>query len=331
MFLESEVLTRELQIHSLVAIAELGAPPVGGLLFAKLGREGLLAASMVVLAVDLVMRLLLIEKKVASAYLASHEQVSKDSQEETDGPQSERAYNSDQTENEALLPQKKADNTRSNQPTRVLPIVYCLTTKRLLVALGLGFVQALIIGTYDATLAIEAAAQFGFSSLETGFLFLAIGLPSLLFAPLGGWAVDRYGIRVVATTGFAVYAPFLALLRLSSPVLSDRYQNIALFCLILAMNGVCLSVVGTAGIVEANNVVENFVRVDPSFFGPNGAYGQLFGLTTFAFNAGLTVGPLCSGPLRESFGYGNMYAMVALMAASAAILSSAYLGERYED
>jgi hypothetical protein len=128
---------------------------------------------MVVLAVDLVMRLLLIEKKVASAYLASNEQISKDSQEETHGPQSERAYNSEQTENEALLPQKKADTTRSSQPTRVLPIVHCLTTKRLLVALGLGFVQALIIGTYDATLAIliEAAAQFGFSSLETGFLF----------------------------------------------------------------------------------------------------------------------------------------------------------------
>jgi predicted MFS family arabinose efflux permease len=67
------------------------------------------------------------------------------------------------------------------------------------------------------------------------------------------------------------------------------------------------------------------------FFGPNGAYGQLFGLTTFAFNAGFTVGPLCSGPLGESFGYGNMYAMVALMAASAAILSAAYLGERDQD
>jgi hypothetical protein len=326
--LTSDLLTSDLQIHSLVAIAELGAPPLGGLLFAKAGREGLLVASVVVLVVDFVMRLLLIEKKVAGAYLASEEQISRDLQEETDGVQGERARNSEPTEEEALLPQKKADTTRSNQPTRILPIVYCLSTKRLLVALGLGFVQALIIGTYDATLAIEAAAQFGFSSLETGFLFLAVGLPSLSFAPLGGWAVDKYGTRVVATTGFALYAPCLALLRLSSQGLPDRNQNIALFSLILALNGICLSVVGTAGIVEANSVIDKFVRADPSFFGPNGAYGQLFGLTTFAFNAGLTLGPLCSGTLRESFGYGNMYAMVALRAATAAILSFAYLGER---
>jgi Major Facilitator Superfamily len=315
----------------LVAIAELGAPPFGGLLFAKAGRERLLAAGMVVLAVDFVMRLLLVEKKVASAYIASEERISKDSREETDGPEGERAYDSEPTEDEALLPQKKADTTRSNKPIRILPILYCLATKRLLlVALGLGLVQALIIGTYDATLAIEAATQFGFSSMETGFLFLAIGLPSLLFAPLGGWAVDKYGTRVVATTGFGLYAPFLALLRLSSQGLPDRNQNIALFSLILAMNGGCLSVVGTAGIVEANNVIDTFVRADPSFFGANGAYGQLFGLTTFAFNAGLTLGPLCSGPLRESFGYGNMYAMVELIAATAAILSFAYLGERDE-
>jgi hypothetical protein len=134
----------------------------------------------------------------------------------------------------------------------------------------------------------------------------------------------------VASIGFGFYTPCLALFRLSGQKLLDRYQNTALFGLILGLNGICLFVVGTAGIVEAKNVVDKFVKADLAFFGPNGPYGQLFSLTTFLFNAGLTVGPLFSGPLRESFGYGNMYGMVALISAIAAILSFGYLGERGE-
>jgi nitrate/nitrite transporter NarK len=194
----------------------------------------------------------------------------------------------------------------------------------------LGFVQALIIGTYDATLAIEAATEFGFSSLETGFLFLAIGLPGLFLTPLGDWAIDRYGTRLVATVGFGFYAPCLALLRLSGEKLLNRRQTIALFCLILALNGIYLSVVGTAGIFESKNVIEKNFKAYPGLFGPNGPHGQLFGLTTFVFNAGLTFGPLFSGPLRGSIGYGNMYAMVALISATAAVLSFAYIGDRGE-
>jgi hypothetical protein len=96
--------------------------------------------------------------------------------------QSEPLCDNESTEEEVLLPPKKPHVTTSSKATRILPIVSCLSEKRLLVAPGLGIVQALIIATYDVTLAIEAAAQFDFSSLETGFLFLAIGR----LAPLGG-------------------------------------------------------------------------------------------------------------------------------------------------
>lgn len=321
-------LTCDSQIQSFVAIGELGAPPLGGVLFAKIGRERLLVVSMAVLAVDFLMRLFLIETKIAQIYRASEEDFSTGLQGEADELQSEPSGDNESPEEEVLLPPKKPDVGTSSKSTGTWPIVYCLTNKRLLFALGLGFVQALIIGTYDATLAIEAAAQFGFSSLETGFLFLAIGLPGLFIAPLGGWAVDRYGTPSVATIGFAFYAPCLALLRLPGPGLLDRYQIIAFFCLVLALNGICLSVVGPVGIVEANSVVDDFVKADPGFFGPNGPYGQLFGLTTFVFNAGLTLGPVVSGALSESLGYDIMYAVVALISAMAAALSSAYMGER---
>lgn len=140
----------------MAAIGELGAPPLGGVLFSKGGREELLAVSLAVLAVDFLMRLFLI-KKTARAYHASKEDFSECLPEEADEMQSEPQCEALATEEEALLP-KKPDVTKSRKAIRLLPIVYCLTKQRLLVALLLGFMQALIVGTYDATLTIDAAA-----------------------------------------------------------------------------------------------------------------------------------------------------------------------------
>jgi hypothetical protein len=57
-----------LQIHSFVAVGELAAPPLGGVLYDRTGYGGVLGISVTVLIIDLVMRLLLIEKKVGAAY-----------------------------------------------------------------------------------------------------------------------------------------------------------------------------------------------------------------------------------------------------------------------
>jgi hypothetical protein len=60
------------QIHSFIAVCELGAPVLGGILYEQAGDIGLFGASAGLLAVDFVMRMLVvIEKKVAAAYCAS--------------------------------------------------------------------------------------------------------------------------------------------------------------------------------------------------------------------------------------------------------------------
>jgi hypothetical protein len=77
-------LTCDPQIQSFVAVGELGAPPLGGVLFAKIGRQGLLVVSMAVLAVDFLMRLFLIETKIAQIYRAPEEDFSTGLQGEAD-------------------------------------------------------------------------------------------------------------------------------------------------------------------------------------------------------------------------------------------------------
>jgi MFS family permease len=262
------------------------------------------------------MRALLIETKITPSY-------------QTVGNfQRPMLDNHEPTEADALLQDQKPNPSSSSNTTRYLPILQCLHDSRLLAALFLTSVQALIIGTYDATLTTEAASLFAFTSLESGILFLCLGLPNLILAPLAGYAVDRFGTRPVAVTGFAFLAPSLALLRLPGHQLFARKENLILFYGILTLNGTWLSVASAPGIVAATRVVEEFVAKDPGAFGPKGAYGQLFGLNWLVFNLGLTVGALVGGGLRNAIGYGNMYALVAGITAITAVIACSYLGDR---
>lgn len=53
-------------------------------------------------------------------------------------------------------------------------------------------------------------------------------------------------------------------------------------------------------------------RANPLFFDKNRPYAQLYGFNSVYFCAGLPVGPLLSGALRDVIGYGNMNVMVAI-------------------
>jgi predicted MFS family arabinose efflux permease len=319
------------QIHSLVAISELSAPPLGGVLYDRTGFSGVLTASLAALFIDFCMRLLVIEKKVAKEYVSGRECLNQEEPEEQSNLRQEERNGSqtDVTEQDPLLSPRTSEPKPSSKPAyTTMPILYCCSNSRLVVALTLGFIQALIIGTYDATLAIEVSSEFGFSPLQVGGIFLLCGLPNLVLAPIVGHGVDRFGTRKMSTFGFAVYVPSLALLRLPAELPWTTEKRIGVFCAVLVLNGICLALVSTASVVEAQNVVEEYVTKSPDLFGPNGPYGQLFGLTTFVFNAGLTCGPLLSAPLRNLLGYGNMYAVVAALAATASTLSFLYIGTR---
>jgi MFS family permease len=122
-----------------------------------------------------------------------------------------------------LLP-ANYDLMNGNNTVRTLPIIPCLSNCRLLVVLVFGFVQVLIIGTYDAALTTEAAAELEFSSLETGILFPALGLPDLFLAPLAGRAVDEYGTKAVAVAGFGIFTSCLVLLRIPAESLHLNRQ-----------------------------------------------------------------------------------------------------------
>ena len=117
--------------------------------------------------------------------------------------------------------------------------------------------------------------------------------------------------------------PALILLRLARP---GGKTQIIIYCVLLALCGIGLGVIGSPSIVEASYVVSMYDKSNPDFFGANGPYAQLYGINSMVFSLGLTVGPLVSGSLRDAINYGNMNAVIAALCLITALLSFNYIG-----
>ncbi|KAK7935650.1 hypothetical protein PG985_001145 [Apiospora marii] len=309
-------------IFSILSIGPLIAPVVGGILYDKTGYAGVFGVGSAMLGIDFIMRLLLIEKKVAAKY---------DSSLADDGTNPRTDAASDEpTEEDTLLQRKQEEryeiHGEQNKLVRAVPVLYCLRNPRLLVAFVMAFVQAALLAAFDATIPMEALDLFGFSSLKAGLLFIALNIPCLIIGPVAGWAVDRFGTKPVAVTGFSYFVPVLLLLRLPPEQLVGRSGNIALYCALLALNGVGLAVIDSPSFVEASDVVQRYDKANPGFFGANGPYAQLYGFNSMFFCAGLTLGPIISGTLRDSIGYGNMNAVLAGATGFTAVVSYFVVG-----
>ena len=319
-------------IFGFISIGELAAPVLGGVIYRKAGYWGVFGLGLALIAVDFIMRLLLIEKKNAAKYADTKTPNGEPyTQQQDQEPESGDTNDQEQEEGESLplLKKEPLDSFKvpPNQPAaiRFFPLLYCLSDPRLLTALLLAFIQATLLSTFDATIPTVAESYFGYNSLSAGLLFIALVLPYLLLGPLAGWAVDAYGTKPAAVLGFSYLVPMLVLLRLVHP---GSKPQIIIYCALLALCGIGLAVIGSPSIVEASNVVQAYDRANEGFFGPGGPYAQLYGLNSMVFSAGLTLGPLLSGALKDSVGYGNMNAVVAALCALTAALSAAFVGGR---
>ena len=298
------------------------------MLYEKAGYSGVFGLGVGILAVDFIMRLLIIEKKVASRYdssVISNTDANAGNDQDSSDETADEAQSA--SESSSLLDKQEDDyyTVPPSQPSWLtkFPLLYCFKDPSLLTALLVALVQATLLATFDATVATEAQSLFDFDSLSAGLLFIPLGLGDLIFGPLSGWAVDRYGTKPAATIGYSVLIPILISLR---AVHAGGKDMIILYCALLTLCGIGLAIVGAPSIVEAGAVVQKYHKANPDFFGQNGPYAQLYGINSMVFSAGLTLGPLIAGGLRDAIGYGNMNAVVAGVCAVTAVVSWVYIG-----
>lgn len=89
-----------------------------------------------------------------------------------------------------------------------------LTTPALLAGLANTFGFSFILAAFDTTLPLFLRNTFGWGSMPVGLIFLGLQGPIIILGPLVGKMRDRFGCRVPTVLGWALVAPFLALLAL---------------------------------------------------------------------------------------------------------------------
>jgi len=293
--------------------------------------------ALALIGVDFIFRLLVIEKRVAQKYTTDSEhKLSKDesfvsSPSSPSSPSSTRS-----TLPKAPVPLKSLNFPALPDPAYILPrktswlqhrfpITSCLHDASLQSALLISFVQAVLLGAFDATVPLVASELYGFDSLKAGLLFLTLSVPDLLLGPVMGWLTDCYGTKLVACSGYTVLTAALALLRLARP---GGAHEITMYAALLGFAGIGLSIISSPGVVEAGKVVERYYHANRGLFGGRPPYAQLYGVDSMVYSAGLMVGPLLAGQLKVSIGYGNMNAVLAGLCFVTAVVSGLFTGSR---
>ncbi|KAF4985421.1 hypothetical protein FGRMN_11215 [Fusarium graminum] len=323
-------------IFGFVSIGTLLAPMLGGVLYEKGGLPGVVGLAFGFLFLDFTMRFLAIEIKIAQQYPQDQPQhnymsVSDDCQ----APLTTSTVEEEVSANESttLLRNRNASkNTYTISPNlpkvlQFIPIIPCLRAPRLIAALTIPFVQAVLLGSLDATVPLVAQEYYGFSSLYAGLAFLPIGIVNLIFGPLLGWCVDSFGTKRIAVMVYLYLVPVLICFRF---VKAGGASEIVVYETLLALVGIGVAGMGAPSVVEASKVVQKYQEANPDFFGEQGPYAQLYSLSFLFYSLGLTVGPELAGGLKQSIGYGNMNAVLAFICALTALVCFLFIGERPE-
>ena len=199
-------------------------PFLGGFVYAKTGYLGINLMMLGLTLMDILFRLVMIEKKHASQWLK----------------------NSKKTDEEArtTIVHKSSDSTCADvQPsTQVQPkraawrmpsIVILLRSPRLLAASYGVFVTCVVAASFDGILALFVKRTFGWHSTGAGLIFLTIAAPAAI-GPLAGWLSDRYGPRWLSACGLLLTSVLIILLRL---VHYNSTSQVILLCVLLTMIG----------------------------------------------------------------------------------------------
>ena len=174
-----------------------------------------------------------------------------------------------------------------------------LTSPRFIgVLISLFLLNSIACG-FDSSLTPFIRDNFNMRATHAAALFLALAVPMLL-APLSGWATDRYGPKLPIMIGLALGAPSLAMLASVSKGTSSPFLKLLV---LLAIVGLALALTLTPLRVEASLVIDCMEREVPGCFGVNGANGRAFGLMNMMSAAGVLVGPLYAGFVRVVAGW----------------------------
>ena len=290
-----------------MSIGPIVGPLLGGVIYAHGGYYAVFGLMFAMLGIDAVLRLVMIEKRVAQKWLEA-EAV------QTDTPNVRRESNStaslapcpNSSETSYTMTRNSDETTNRAPPSsqflrhRLPPVLRLLLSFRMLVGLAGGLLQSSLNVAFDSTLPLVVNSLFGWQQTGQGLIFITILLPSLL-QPVFGAITDRYqqGRRLLAAGGCLLATPAYVLLRL---VTQDTLAQKALLCVLLVIIGLAMAIAMPAIIAEIGATVADAEENDPQAI-KGSVIATGWSLVNAAYAAGCLIGPLFAGLVRDAAGW----------------------------
>ncbi|KAJ5574806.1 major facilitator superfamily domain-containing protein [Penicillium hetheringtonii] len=276
----------------LTAAGTTGGPVLCGLLFHFGGYWCAWIGPALFVVVDIIMRLLMLEKQEKpqeedQAREREQDPLLEDSPAQADGDQSES----------------------SSSPEVRGWRFYALMLHEARFSSGVfcAFVLALLLGCIQSTLAVHVRTAFGWGALHTGLLLAWIQGPGIVFATPVGWMKDRYGSRTPTAVGFLGLSPLVILSGipgsdLTTWVTGKPWEN-SLYFVCMALIGCWLSLLNGIGTMQATETIDVLEARKPGISGPYGGYSRALAIINMTWMGGLMIGPLLAELVIGSFGF----------------------------
>ncbi|KAG5999787.1 hypothetical protein E4U43_001861 [Claviceps pusilla] len=326
-------------ISSLYTSGLLFGPMASGMLLPVVGYWMTWCAAIALLAVDLMMRFIMIENKQS---LQSKEDRPRDVEA------TERSGVSEVDEQTALLRaascrnkddprpndidtlQRKSSPETSSSPENFY--MFILTSPRALTAIACHCTMSIVLLSLDTTLPLHAYRTFGWDTAQVSVMFLFLQLPSLLLSTLMGIIKDKSGTRLPTGVGLLAMGGFLWLLGAAAEdglrVLGADGRSQLITMMALVGIGTARTLVSGSGILEMTNVVKDAQNEKPTRFGPRGKLSSAYSITNLFWNTGMLIGPILSGGLTRTVGYYYMNMFIATICCAVGVLALAFLSRK---
>ncbi|KAF9980295.1 hypothetical protein BGZ75_008620 [Mortierella antarctica] len=247
----------------------MAGPPLGGVLQDKVGPKAPYVLCLVLIAIDLVARLLIIEPR--SAKVKAIRKFQKQQQKE----QKEQGL--------VQQPHIADGGVDGPQPSSSVPVAAKLTTmrgllknKRLLTGLIVSFTQAFLIAALEPVMPLYLSDRFNLSPTQIGVIFLAISLPTFV-SPVAGWFSDKHGAKIMCATAIIFCVIFVVIFGI---------PGLPLWAIVLALVGIGATC--AIYITPILGEISAVVRVT----GDGDGFARAFALFNMCFSLGMTAGPL---------------------------------------
>jgi MFS family permease len=335
-------------------------PIISGLLLPIVGYYATWFIALLVLGFDMMMRLVMIEKKHDEHTNAPERPCNNNGPVETEAENARASSESTSDETSSLIRTSQNDRAKyrsqpdSNSafpepgiiiepPGRQNVYKALLVNPCALTSLACRSAMAVILVSFDTTLPLHSKNEFGWNSTRVSLMFLLLQMPTILLAPLSGLLKDKFGTKFPTAAGFFGVSIFIWLMGtpgedgLPSAGVGARGQ--AIFMTGIVGVGCARTLVSGCGTIELTSksllprtpllldvltlqdVMKQLETEQPGRFGPGGGLSTAYSLNNIAWTSGMIIGPLVSGFLVRSFGYYWMNTSLGMFNPTAMLLT----------